>query len=179
MPVLNPKAASTWVNVGTGRITAAGAPGRAGLSRWAAESGDGITGATDIVTLQRSDEHAPWLPSACAELGLGWHHLPLSGRRLDRREDRETLARVPELLELLRSTPARSLVVHCSAGLHRTGVCLYVLLRHAGLSEDDVISTIAAVRPLTAEELCRLGKRGSLRELAEAHFGRQIEVAPP
>jgi protein-tyrosine phosphatase len=175
----NPKAASAWVSVGTGRITASGAPGRAGLSRWAAEPSDGITGVTDVVTLQRADEHAPWLPSACAELGLGWHHLPLSGRRLDRRADRETLARVPELLELLRSTPARSLVVHCSAGLHRTGVCLYILLRHAGLSEDDVVSTIAAARPLTAEELCRTGRHGALRELAEAQFRRQIEVSAP
>jgi hypothetical protein len=168
----NPKVASAWVSVGAGRITASGAPGRAKLARWAAAESEGMTGATDIVTLQRSDEHAPWLPSACAELGLGWHHLPLSGRRLERPEDRASLARVPELLEILRSSPARSLVVHCSAGLHRTGVCLYILLRHSGLSEDDVISTIAAARPLTAEELCRSGKHGSLSELAEALFGR-------
>jgi hypothetical protein len=164
---------SAWVSVGNGRITASGAPGRARLSQWLAH------GATDIVTLQRADEHAEWLPGACAELGLGWHHLPLSGRRLDRREDRASLARVPELLTILRSNQPRSLVVHCSAGLHRTGVCLYILLRHAGLSEDEAIATIALARPLTAEELRQIGKRGSLQSLAEALFGGQIEVAKP
>jgi hypothetical protein len=47
----NPKAVSAWVSVGNGRITASGAPGRARLSQWLAH------GATDIVTLQRADEH--------------------------------------------------------------------------------------------------------------------------
>jgi protein-tyrosine phosphatase len=166
----NPKAASAWVSVGNGRVTASGAPGRARLSQWLAQ------GATDIVTLQRADEHAAWLPAACAEVGLGHHHLPLSGRRLDQPEDLAALARIPELLAILRSDPPRSLVVHCSAGLHRTGVCLYILLRHAGLSEDAAITTLAAARPLTAEELCHVGKRGSLLALAEALFGQQIEV---
>src|SRR5690349_6046030 len=119
----NPKAQSAWASVLRGRITAAGAPSRARVGQWAAD------GATDIVTLQRSDEHAPWLPEACREAGLRWHHFPLSGRRLEHREDRATLERVPELVELLRSEQPRSLILHCSAGLHRTGVCLYLLLR--------------------------------------------------
>jgi hypothetical protein len=48
-----------------------------------------------------------------------------------------------------------------------------------GLSEDEAIATIALARPLTAEELRQIGKRGSLQSLAEALFGGQIEVAKP
>ena len=169
----NPKRANTWVSLERGRITASGAPGRRKLDAWAA------AGVTDVVTLQRADEHAAWLPEACRKAGLTWHHLPLSGRRLERATDRDTLAAIPGLLDVLRADPPRTVVVHCSAGLHRTGVCLYVLLRSAGQSEEQAVATIAAARPLTAEELCRVGKSGSLKEKAEAVHQGQSPSGPP
>ena len=157
----NPDAVSAWTDLLGGRVTAKGAPGRQGLTTWATE------GATDVVTLQRSHEHGPWLAQACADAGMSWHHLPLSGRRLDQDADRVSLARVPELLELLRRNPPRSVILHCSAGLHRTGICLYLLLRHAGFDPEAALVKLAAARPLTAKEVKRQGKRGSLQAQAE------------
>jgi len=46
-----------------------------------------------------------------------------------------------------------SIVVHCAAGLHRTGVFLYVLLRLAGHSRQKVLDMIREIRPLSAKEL--------------------------
>lgn len=152
--------------VGTGRITATGAPSRTKVDQWAR------MGVTDVVTLQRADEHAAWLPQACADAEITWHHLPLSGRRLEHPDDAASLARMPRLAELLRATPPRSILVHCAAGLHRTGVCLYMVLRAHGLTGDEAVETIASARPLTAEELCRETRRGTLRETAEAAFMR-------
>ncbi|MFT5679757.1 MAG: hypothetical protein ACI8RZ_000662 [Myxococcota bacterium] len=169
----NPKTIISWVSLAKGQITASGAPGKKKIAQWAAD------GVTDVVTLQRGDEHAPWLPAACESAGLRWHHLPLSGRRLERRQDRITLAAIPDLLEVLREDPPRKMIVHCSAGLHRTGVCLYILLRAAGQSTEDAVTTIAAARPLTAEELCRVGKNGVLRDIAEAIYQGHSPSGPP
>ena len=160
----------TWVSLLRGQITAAGAPGRRTPARWSA------AGVTDVVTLQRADEHADWLPDACAEVGMSWHHMPLSGRRLEGPSDRDTLAAIPTLLDLLRADPPRKLVVHCSAGLHRTGVCLYLLHRHAGLSPEATLASIAAARPLTAAELTRSTRRhGVLQDRAEALYQHQSQ----
>ena len=43
--------------------------------------------------------------------------------------------------------------VHCSAGLHRTGMFAHAFLRHRGLTSPEAVETIAALRPLTAAEL--------------------------
>ena len=169
----NEKTVSSWVAVEGGRITASGAPGRRKLATWAE------SGVTDVVTLQRADEHAAWLPGACEAAGLTWHHYPLSGRRLERRSDQETLAALPRLLDVLRADPPRSVIVHCSAGLHRTGICLYILLRSAGHSPEAAVSAIEAARPLTAEELTRKPKkRDSLQSIAEAVYQGQSPSGP-
>ena len=156
------KSGLSWISLAGGRVTAAGAPGRGRLQQWAAQ------GATSVLTLQRTDEHRAELPAWCAEAGLNWQHLPLSGRRLERPTDRESIAQIPALLAEM---AGRSLVVHCSAGLHRTGVCLYLLLRHSGASPAAALEQIAAARPLTAAELKkRTRKHGVLAERAEAFF---------
>jgi hypothetical protein len=169
-PHRNPQVASHWVPLpGTAAsfVTAAGAPARGRLERWAR------AGVSDVVTLQRADELAPWLPEACEALGLGWHHLPLSGRRLERAGDRDSIARLPELLVL---PGDRRIVIHCSAGMHRTGVCLYLLLRHAGLDPEAALARVEQARPVTAHELTRRTRSsGMLRETADATWLRWLQ----
>lgn len=145
---------SRWVPLRAGWITAAGGPSRQRLAGWRER------GATDVLTLQRADEMQPWIPGLCASHGLTWTHLPLSGRRMEQAGDRESLARLPDLLALW-DVPRR-VVVHCSAGLHRTGAICYLLLRSAGLERDDAIAHVRAARTLTAEELCRSTRGGVL-----------------
>ncbi len=160
-------AESRWIPLLAGFVTATSAPKRARLEDWAAR------GVTDVVTLQREHELAAWLRETCRETGLRWHHLPLSGKRLAEPGDRRALAQLPRLLELLRAPArepaARRVVLHCSAGLHRTGVCLYLLLRLAGMSQESAVAKIELARPLTARELQkRTRKTGVLLERAEA-----------
>mgnify|MGYP000623814035 CR=1 FL=1 len=145
---------SQWVPLRAGWISATGGPSRARLQGWPAR------GATDVLTLQRGDEMQPWLPELCREHGLQFIHLPLSGRRMDQPGDRDSLARLPALLALW--DQPRRVVVHCSAGLHRTGGICYLLLRLAGLGRDEAVARVRLARALTAEELCRAARSGVL-----------------
>ncbi len=150
---------SHWVPLQTGWITATGGPSRVRLGGWPER------GATDVLTLQRVDEMQPWIPEACAAVGLNFIHLPLSGRRLERPEDWESLRRLPSLLALW--DRPRRVVVHCSAGLHRTGAVCHLLLRLSGLDRATALARIEAARPLTAEELCKRTRSGTLIDQAE------------
>lgn len=43
--------------------------------------------------------------------------------------------------------------VHCSAGLHRTGMVANAFLRWHGLSAADALALLTELRPLTAEQV--------------------------
>lgn len=145
---------SRWVPLRAGWITAAGGPSRQRLGEWRQR------GATDVLTLQRGDEMQPWIPELCATHGLAWTHLPLSGRRMDQPGDRDSLARLSSLLKMW--DEPRRVVVHCSAGLHRTGAICYALLRLGGLGRDEAVARVRLARELTADELCRGARSGVL-----------------
>ena len=151
---------SRWVPLGAGWITAAGGPSRQRLGTWHDR------GATHVLTLQRADEMQPWIPALCETHHLEWVHLPLSGRRMDSADDRQSLARLPALLALW--TAPHRVVVHCSAGLHRTGAICYLLLRLSGLPREHAIARIRLARALTAEELCRGARSGVLVDRMDA-----------
>jgi hypothetical protein len=145
---------SSWVPLRAGWFTAVGGPSRQRLGTWRQR------GATHVLTLQRADEMQPWLPELCETHGLQWVHLPLSGRRMDSGADRQSLARLPAVLALWDAP--RRVVVHCSAGLHRTGAICYLLLRLSGLPREDAMTRIRLARTLTAEELGRGARSGTL-----------------
>lgn len=47
----------------------------------------------------------------------------------------------------------QTVLVHCSAGLHRTGMFAYALLRKAHLSRTEALEVIEEIRPETAKVL--------------------------
>jgi protein-tyrosine phosphatase len=44
-----------------------------------------------------------------------------------------------------------SVLVHCSAGIHRTGMLTFALFRWLGLSEPEALAVLATIRPATRE----------------------------
>ncbi len=160
-PIAEPfEPGSHWVPLRAGWITATGGPSRQRLAAWAGR------GATDVLTLQRADEMQPWIPELCQLHGLAWSHLPLSGRRMETPADQQSLARLPGMLGLW-DLPRR-VVVHCSAGLHRTGAICYLLLRLSGMPRDAAVAHIRMARQLTAEELVRGARSGVLVDRLDA-----------
>ena len=162
-PARNDTTTSAWVEVGDGMITAAGAPSRAALALWSAR-----WRATDVLTLQRGDEARASLADEAAAAGLAWHHAPLSGKRLDGVDDRAALASASARAAALLAR-GRRVVVHCSAGMHRTGLVVYGALRLAGRGRDDALAGLALARPITHAELTRVDHRdgGTLADVAE------------
>jgi len=163
-----------FVSVDAGRLAASAAPGPGAVKSWKE------CGASTVVTLLRDDEPA----FNCAKdqiiaLGLRWLHLPLSGKKAitepqqaragkatKTKHDALSLSRVHEVTELLKA--GESVVVHCAAGMHRTGVVCYLTLRRLNLSPKDALSIILKSRPITHEEITKsTSNHLPLCELAE------------
>lgn len=170
-PSPNPNNVARWgALTPTVLVTASGAPGKARFARWLER------GVTDVVTLQRADEMPPWLPGACEEAGVTWRAFALSGKRLEGEGDSASVdALVAWADKLVGETeaPERRIVVHCSAGLHRTGLGLYLLARRAGHGPDESTELVGSVRGLTGAELVRSPRSGdALAATAEAMLTR-------
>lgn len=163
-----PENTSHWITFGDHLLSAAGAPGKRRIPVWEE------AGITDVITLQREDEMNARIPILCEERGWRWHHIPLSGKKLEATSDPTSLSALAELArELIEDDdPRRRIVVHCSAGLHRTGVALYLMLRLTGLDVEETIAKIASARALTAHELTRVSRRDDKRlaDRAEAFY---------
>ena len=109
-------------------------------------------GCDRIVTLLSEGEGAQEIGRAVAEAGLAWSWIPLAGGRPpEGKADR----RVREELQLLlgRFDAGESLLIHCSAGMHRTGMIGYALLRRRGFSGPEALGLIEALRPATRDGL--------------------------
>lgn len=78
--------------------------------------------------------------------------LPLAGADLPKPE------RTPEIVATFERMHAAlrdggRLYLHCSAGLHRTGLIGNAFLRYLGYSAEDALALLSELRPLTAEQV--------------------------
>jgi len=129
-----------------------------------------------VTLLGESEGPCAAVRAGCGRLGLGWSHVPLSGANLAAAGDRASIERLPEVVALL--AKGESVLVHCAAGMHRTGISCYVTLRLAGWSEAEAVEGVRGMREVTHEELVR-ERRGkpTCRETAEA-FAAAMLGAP-
>lgn len=112
----------------------------------------GKAGCDRVATLLSEREGARDIGLAVERAGLAWSWIPLPGGRapegaVDRRA-REGIERLSERLDA-----GDSILIHCSAGMHRTGMIAYALLRRRGLGEEAALARIEALRPLTRSAL--------------------------
>ena len=102
-------------------------------------------GCDHIVTLLVAHEGASEIGEAIRGAGMEWTWLPLPGRRvLLGGENASLAAALPRLSSQLNA--GQSILVHCSAGIHRTGLVAYALLRYRGLAEEEALDLIAKMR---------------------------------
>ena len=92
-------------------------------------------GLSTLVTLQCEREHLQDLSSICKKTGVFWLNIPLEGANLPylKRKETKKLIRngISEVLKILEKDNER-ILIHCAAGVHRTGVFGYSLFRMMG-----------------------------------------------
>mmetsp|Transcript_82519 Transcript_82519/g.129926 ORF Transcript_82519/g.129926 Transcript_82519/m.129926 type:complete len:292 (+) Transcript_82519:1-876(+) len=149
--------------VGCGRLLLTGAPSKKELEGW-------VSDVNCVMTLLRSDELQDRkldLAAGLSSLGVEWHHMPITGAALEGANDREMVISAAGLVDCLLKS-GKCVVVHCSAGLHRTGIVAYLALRLGGHSKSSAFELLGQVRWDTRAELERLHYR-SLRILGAEH----------
>ena len=107
-------------------------------------------GCTHILTLLSEQEGAREIGEAVRRSSMSWLWFPLkNGDPLSASRDAEVNALLGELRQALEG--GARILVHCSAGIHRTGMIAYALLRSLGHSQGEARSDLRAMRALTAE----------------------------
>jgi protein-tyrosine phosphatase len=107
-------------------------------------------GVTHVVPLLAEREGAAEIGDAVRRAGLTWIWCPLdNGRPPDARCTAELRPVLAELATLISS--GATILIHCSAGIHRTGMFGYALLRQLGLEPAAARAKLIELRAVTGE----------------------------
>ena len=141
---MRPPSTIHFVRVGNGRIALFHRPRKADLPNLPK------IGCTHLVTLLKESEGAEHIGKLAENARLNWVWLPVPNGKYPQGEVHERLVQaLPELSRLL--DEGSSLLIHCSAGIHRTGILAYGLLRWRGMNRKKALSVIRRLRKETYE----------------------------
>ena len=132
------------VALSAGRLGLWGKPSPQKLADWHER------GLTTLVSLLSEAEGASKLGQSAQRLGVEWFWFDQpNGNNLPPERQGELL----RLLEAInrRIDAGAWVVMHCAAGMHRTGMAAYALLRLRGLSPAEALGVIRLARPVTHE----------------------------
>ncbi|HVS03942.1 MAG TPA: tyrosine-protein phosphatase [Thermoanaerobaculia bacterium] len=156
----------TFLPLASGRLALWHRPGRRAVPRLIA------AGCDRVVTLLSEREGARELGDCIAAAGLRWSWIPLPDARppQGRRHDAacEALAAIRRALEA-----GESVLVHCSAGMHRTGMVGYALLRACGQAPAEALATLRRLRPHAHDGLTPPRREWAEAVVAELHRARE------
>jgi len=141
-----------FVKVGNGRLALYHRPRGMDFSRLRE------VGCTHVVTLLKESENAEKYGNMTKNAGLQWIWLPVPNGNYPEGEVHERLIQaMPQLSQLL--DEGGSLLIHCSAGIHRTGTVAYGLLRWRGVEGEKAMQIIGTIRKETAEGMMEKRRR--------------------
>jgi protein-tyrosine phosphatase len=133
-----------WVTVGAGKLTLHNRPKRKLIPQLAG------LGCSRVVTLLSEREGGKDIGALIQAVGLAWTWLPLPNAHYPEGATYDMLlAALPILSGYLDNRDA--ILIHCSAGIHRTGMAAYGLLRWRGYTQAEARAAIAAMRGFTAQ----------------------------
>uniref|UniRef100_A0A0G4F764 Tyrosine specific protein phosphatases domain-containing protein n=1 Tax=Chromera velia CCMP2878 TaxID=1169474 RepID=A0A0G4F764_9ALVE len=136
------------------------APGKMGLwhfpSKVQLKAAKERSGLTTLVTLQGSTEEGGRVKKMCAELGI--KHLQMdwwkqfnpsrfAGCVHLNTTERSCLELCEEIVDRLKG--GEVVMLHCAAGIHRTGCCAMMVLRSLGLTFEQAVQEIRKLREVT------------------------------
>jgi hypothetical protein len=109
-------------------------------------------GVTHIVTVLSDRERPQPIAEAARSTGLQWIWIRLgSTKNLPARAKPDIALALQSIASVLEG--GGRIYLHCSAGIHRTGMIAAALLFSLGRSDDEVSEMLTLLRPVTAEGL--------------------------
>lgn len=133
-----------WVRVGAGRLALSNRPRLKDIPGLAKQ------GCQRVVTIQGHNEAPGQIERTVTAAGMAWVWVPVGHGQFPEDEADRLMRR--GLRELVAAIEAgESVLVHCSAGIHRTGMMAFALLRWLGISEADALATLGELRSATRE----------------------------
>lgn len=111
-----------------------------------------IQGGSHIFTLLSEREGAYEIEKQANQAGLNWFWFSMSSASTPDE------GRIPELESLFDEISVAlkkhaSIYIHCSAGIHRTGMITYGFLRYIGLSAEDAKECLKKLRETTSDNV--------------------------
>ncbi len=111
-----------------------------------------IAGVSTIVTLLQENEGAEQIGFATKKAKMNWIGFPFSASKPHVGEDKEKVKKLyAQLSELL--DEGETIYIHCSAGIHRTGMISYGLLRYLGHDSVKATVMLKQLREVTADQV--------------------------
>lgn len=135
-----------WIRVGNGSMAIGHRPSKKLIQDIRLQSG------THIFTLLSESEGAKSIQKETLKESMRWIWFGMRSAMPPEKE------RIPELLSVF-STLDKALktkakiYIHCSAGIHRTGMISYAFLRYLGLSSSEAKVLLYKLRPTTRKEV--------------------------
>lgn len=133
-----------WIRVGNGSMAIGHRPSKKLITDIR------LQGGTHTFTLLSESEGAESIQKETLKEDMQWLWFGMSSAAPPAEEQ------VPELLSVFATIKAAldaeaRIYVHCSAGIHRTGMISYAFLRYMGLSAAEAQETLNELRPTTRE----------------------------
>lgn len=103
-----------------------------------------------ISILAERGEKAGLIGKEVQQQSMTWHWIKIS--KITALTNKETSNfKMAVDLTILRFRENENVLVHCSAGLHRTGIFAYILLKKSGLTHHETLHFIRQMKPETAD----------------------------
>jgi hypothetical protein len=136
-----------WVQVGKGFLAIGHKPG--GKISFEGLKNEGTSA---VLTLLNENEGAAAIGKQLRTVNIEWIWFPFSASKP---HDGEDIAQIYSLYNQLASliNAAAKIYIHCSAGIHRTGMITYGFLRFLGQGKTEAFGILQSLREVTAAQV--------------------------
>jgi len=115
-----------------------------------------LQGITMVVTVLSEDEDGQLIKDLCEKHGIRHYWIKFRGANetlLTSKDSVEYLRKEYSEVNSILAQDEERCMVHCSAGLHRTGITGYSLMRLSGLNQADAYEAVGTMRKVTREDV--------------------------
>ena len=142
-----PHSEVNWVQVGNGFLAIGHKPGRK-------ISFEGLKneGTSAVLTLLNENEGSAAIGRQLQNVNIEWIWFPFSASKMHNGGSIDQIYHLYTQLSNL-IFAGYKIYIHCSAGIHRTGMISYGFLRFIGMDKEDAFNTLQSLREVTAAQV--------------------------